>query len=115
MVTPHEMTTLTHIMEKMRINNTDNEFTWSGSGLSTCAGKSYQPHELEIVKTYRFEGITDPSDTSILYIIEAKDGQVGYRLDPYGVYSGADHNNDYDNFIRMVPKRGYKFQLLFTL
>jgi len=79
---PHEMTCLSQIMEKMRIEKTDNEFTFTNKGLSACKGKEYQPHDLEIIKIYRFEGITDPADMSILYILEARDGMVGYRLDP---------------------------------
>ena len=54
-----------------------------------------------IIKTYRFEGDSDPSDSSILYLIEANDGLVGYSIDAYGVYSNHDDVN-YDEFIRKI-------------
>jgi hypothetical protein len=112
---PHEMATISHIMETMRMRKTDNEYRWTPEGLCACRGKTYQPHELEIVKVYRFEGITDPADMSIIYIIQANDGLIGYRLDTYGSYSNADHQPGYDNFMRMVRLRGNEEQLLFTL
>ena len=60
------------------------------------------PEELKIIKIYRFEGESDPADSTILYVIEANDGKVGYSLDAYGVYSNHDDDR-YDDFIRKVP------------
>ncbi len=45
--------------------------------------------ELRVVKYYRFEGKTDPSDSSILYVIETNGGEKGLLVDAYGVYSGG--------------------------
>jgi hypothetical protein len=98
----NEMTTLSVIMEKLRLQKQDNEFRMHEKGFGTGNGKYYEPSELKIIKTYRFEGDSDPSDSSILYVIEANDGKIGYSLDAYGVYSNHD-DAKYDDFIRKIP------------
>lgn len=47
----------------------------------------YKPNDLECVNFYRFEGISDPDDMSILYAIETSDGRKGTLVDAYGLYS----------------------------
>ena len=48
-----------------------------------------RPADFDIVDVYRFEGMTDPGDSTVLYTIEAKDGQRGTLVDAYGPYSDA--------------------------
>lgn len=50
------------------------------------------PEDFNIVQVYRFEGMTDPSDMSILYAIESKDGLKGTLVSSYGVYADAMSN-----------------------
>jgi hypothetical protein len=96
-----EMTTLSTVLEKLRTEKHDKEFIMTDHGFEGN-GKSYQPQDLHIIKTYRFEGDSDPSDSSILYLIEANDGLMGYSIDAYGAYS--NHGNDgYDEFIKKIP------------
>src|SRR4051812_37041879 len=64
---PSEMTTLTAVLEKLRHQHNDNEFTISENGFTTTNGKFYKPEDLTIIKTYRFEGPSDPADSSIVY------------------------------------------------
>lgn len=45
---------------------------------------SYSPDQIKIVKKHRFEGMTNPSDMSLLYVIETTDGNKGTILVPYG-------------------------------
>ena len=96
------MTTLSTVLEKLRVKKQDNEFQISGDGFNSPAGKVYRPEDLKIIKTYRFEGDSDPSDSSILYLIEANDGLIGYSMDAYGAYSNHD-DDTYDEFIRKIP------------
>ncbi len=109
----HEMTTLTEVMEKLRLNHIESEFRMEKKGMSACKGKYYQPEDLMIIKVYRFEGNTDPADMMVLYVIQANDGMKGYSLDAYGVYS--DHELGYDNFIRQIPIANHEGQKLFQL
>ncbi|HEX4852307.1 MAG TPA: hypothetical protein VFV08_15935 [Puia sp.] len=101
MIKPAEMTTLSQVIEKLRMKRHDNEFLLTPNGFSVGNGKFYQPEDLKIIKTYRFEGESDPADSSILYVIEAKDGLVGYSIDAYGAYSNHEDVN-YDEFIRRM-------------
>ncbi len=60
--------------------------------------KSYYPHELKVVNFFRFEGLSDPEDNAILYIIETNDGTKGTLVDAYGVYSDPE----IDKFMKAV-------------
>lgn len=111
---PTQMTTLSSIMERLRVRKKDNEFRWEPDGFTTGTGKYYQPNDLTIIKTYRFEGESDPADSSILYILEASDGMIGYSLDMYGTYSNHEEEQGYDGFIRSVQVSDRDEQLIFT-
>ncbi len=109
-----EMNTLSQILNKLTVKGYDNEFRWTKEGF--CAkDKCYQAEDLTIVKTYRFEGASDPSDMSILYLIKANDEMIGYSLDAYGVYSNHDDEEGYDNFIRKIQVKNNDDQLMFQL
>ena len=46
------------------------------------------PAQFEIVAHHRFEGDTDPGNSSILYVIESHDHKIkGILISAYGVYS----------------------------
>ncbi|GEQ86778.1 hypothetical protein ULMS_22860 [Patiriisocius marinistellae] len=45
--------------------------------------KQWKAGELEVVKYYRFEGMTNPGDSSILYVIETKSNEKGLLVDNY--------------------------------
>src|SRR4029079_9244846 len=108
------MNTLSQILNKFSAKGYDNEFRWTHEGF-VVNDKIYNPEDLTIVKTYRFEGESDPSDTSILYLIKANDGLIGYSLDAYGVYSNHEDEEGYDNFIRNIEVEGHDEQILFDL
>lgn len=109
------MTSSSQVLEKLRKLKMDTEFHWTPEGFSVGRGKTYQPSELAIVKTYRFEGISNPSDMEIIYIIKANDGLVGYSQNAYGAYTTHETEEGYDNFIRQIPETGHDEQILFEL
>lgn len=47
------------------------------------------PEDFEIKEVYRFEGMSNPSDNSVLYAIESKKGIKGVLVDAYGAYAEA--------------------------
>ncbi len=96
------MNTLSQILELLRVQKKDKEFVMTEEGFTPGNKKYYQPEELTIIKTYRFEGDSNPSDMCALYVIEASDGLIGYSIDAYGAYSNHD-NSAYDDFIKKVP------------
>ncbi|MFT3682449.1 MAG: hypothetical protein QM791_19495 [Ferruginibacter sp.] len=109
----NEMRTLSQVLEKLRLKRQDNEFVMEEDFFTTKNGKHYNPEDLTIIKTYRFEGESDPSDSSILYVIEATDGMVGYSIDAYGVYT--NHDAAYDEFVRKIKVLDREEQLIFAL
>jgi hypothetical protein len=111
MITKAEMTTISSVLERLRIKKQDNEFTMGEKGFTTDKTKFYQPEDLKIIRTYRFEGESDPADSSILYLIEANDGKIGYSLDSYGAQS--NHEPAYDEFIRKIPMEERDEQQIF--
>jgi hypothetical protein len=67
--------------------------------------KSYKPKDVKAVNFYRFEGITDPDDMSILYAIETSDGCKGTLTDAYGNYSDDD-TGDFMKSVEIEKKAG---------
>jgi hypothetical protein len=65
------------------------DFNLVAEGIQSKAlKKQWKAGELEVVKHYRFEGMTDPGDNTILYLIETRDGSKGLLVDVYGADSG---------------------------
>ncbi|GAA4783369.1 hypothetical protein GCM10023231_08770 [Olivibacter ginsenosidimutans] len=103
MSTSASMTPLSVVMNKLRERGYSEELKITKKGATLGpSDKLYQPNELSIVRTYRFEGESDPADMSVLYVIETKDGQKGIFLNAYGTYSDQD-TEAYDDFIPQVP------------
>ena len=67
--------------------------------------KSYKPKDVKAVNFYRFEGISDPDDMSILYAIETCDGCKGTLTDAYGNYSDDD-TGDFMKQVETEKKAG---------
>jgi hypothetical protein len=83
-----EMKTLSSCMNRLQENGfTSNLMVKEGKLHIIDTEKSYAPGEVRIANFYRFEGESDPADTSILYAIETYDGHKGIISDAYGVYA----------------------------
>ncbi len=52
--------------------------------------KEFQPEDLIIVNSYRFEGMTNPEDQTLLLAITANDGTKGTLVMSYS----AEHNQN---------------------
>jgi len=61
-------------------------------------GQKYRPQDLQINETHRFEGMSNPADTSICYAVSCQNGEKGIIVDAYGVDSSAP----IDSFIKKV-------------
>ena len=64
--------------------------------------KTYQPEDLCVVKSYRFEGDSNPDDNAVLYLLEDKEGELSTILDTYGGESNHT-GEEFDNFLRKIP------------
>ena len=48
------------------------------------------PEQFKVVESYRFEGMTDPGDNSVVYAIESNEGDFkGVLVNAYGVYTDS--------------------------
>jgi len=86
------MDTISTVLDHLKLKGQDNEFAINKHGMVTLRGKVYLRNEMKIIKTYRFEGESDPAEEAIIYIIKTYDGNMGYSLDAYGIYT--NHAND---------------------
>lgn len=74
-----------------------------GSLVGTNSKKKYDRSEVKAVNFYRFEGLTDPDDMSILYAIETSDGSKGTLTDAYGRYSDEE-TSDFMKQVEIAKK-----------
>ena len=66
------------------------DFNLKGSCIE-CASRNLQlhPEDFTIDEFYRFEGMSNPSDNSIVYAISSNAGIKGVLVDAYGVYADS--------------------------
>src|SRR5262245_33604716 len=50
-------------------------------------GEIFRPRDVVVREYCRFEGVSDPGDTAIVYAIETRSGTRGTVIDAYGVYA----------------------------
>lgn len=86
----HDYDTLTEALQDLQKEG----FTLDFNMLEQCIeckslNKTWKPSDFTIVKTYRFEGMSNPGDNSVLYAVETKDGHQGSLVDAYGAYADA--------------------------
>ncbi len=81
--------TMTEALDDAKERGYTTDFNLAFDALKcNSTGVCLAPDQFEIVEHYRFEGETNPSDSSILYFIEAKDGSMkGVLVSAYGAYA----------------------------
>ncbi|SDQ46753.1 hypothetical protein SAMN05421664_1713 [Chryseobacterium soldanellicola] len=98
-----KMTTLSQVMTRLAQRGIHREFRMN----ENCevkfenSEKIYQPSELTILKTYRFEGPSSPDDNAVLYVVKDNEGNYGMIIDSYGAES--NYPKEFDNFLREIP------------
>lgn len=104
MLAQTEMTTLSRVLNRLKEKGFDNEITMNENNemVSEKLGKTYDPDDLLIFKNFRFEGESNPDDSSIVLMVEDKDGEISYILDSYGTYRSHE-GPEFDDFIKKIP------------
>lgn len=101
---PKPMLTMSQVMSKLAQRGISQEFRMN----ENCEMKyndgerNYKPEDLKILRSYRFEGDSNPDDNAVLYVAQDTDGNKGIIIDSYG----ADSNypgDKFDDFIREIP------------
>jgi len=95
------LTEIARVEQKASEEGYTANFRITPEGLASDASDTvYTPEQVRIVNFYRFEGVSDPEDNAILYVIETTTGEKGTLTDAYGAYSDPD----VDDFIKQVEK-----------
>ncbi|GGW34623.1 hypothetical protein [Arenibacter certesii] len=66
--------------------------------------KSYTPNDIQIIAEHRFEGMSNPSDMSLLYVVDTQDNSKGTILVNYN----PSESSKMADFFQQVPKENYK-------
>lgn len=93
-----------YIRRYQEIGYTDS-YRFNGSYLVGMESKkSYPPEDVSIIKEHRYEGMSNPSDMSILYVLETSDGNKGTLLAGYG----PNANLELHEFMSAIPEENIK-------
>ena len=101
---PKPMLTLSQVMNKLAQKGVVKEYRMNDEGEMRLTGsdKNYEPSELTILRSYRFEGDSNPDDNAVLYVAVDDEDNRGMIIDSYG----ADSNypgDKWDKFLRDIP------------
>ena len=85
---PTEILTMAGVIDDLNGRGYTEHFTLrTGRLRGVDSGKLFAPDQVAVNEFYRFEGISDPDDMSILYAIETRGGLRGTLADAFGVYA----------------------------
>lgn len=105
------MNTLTSCVNKAVKDGYRDSFKVTKQGLfSNQRNKTYKPDEVRVIDFFRFEGVSDPADNSILYVIETTDGDKGTLIDAYGTYAD-EAINKFMTEVQEINKKAQKHDI----
>ena len=98
----HHLDSLSEVMNRLRDTGYKTDFYFKdGKLLSPESGKNYTYDQVRLGGTFRFEGESNPADSSILYaIVIPETGEKGMLADAYG----ASSNEGLNEFMQKVEK-----------
>lgn len=67
-------------------------------------GNQFNPTEVTLVEFHRFEGMSDPADSTIIYAVETESGEKGTVIDSFG----ADASEVTSDFMKQVKDQTKK-------
>ncbi len=87
----HSFDTLSEAVNTLTQEGYEEDFEAVGNCIKALySKKEYQPNDLLIVDTYRFEGMTNPDDQATVFSIMANDGTKGTLVMSYS----AEHSQN---------------------
>lgn len=97
----HNFDTLSEAVNTLTQEGYKEDFEAKENGIKALySKKEYQPSELTIIDTYRFEGMTNPEDQATVFTIEANDGTKGTLVMSYS----AEHGQN-EELIQKIPMK----------
>jgi hypothetical protein len=102
------MKSLSTCLNKMIADGYEDDYKVTDRGMESLKkGKVYKPEQVQVINFFRFEGMSDPDDNAILYVIETDDGGKGTLIDGYGIYTEpkiASFMQEVENIQKKVVK-----------
>lgn len=90
---------LNEALEALRKQGYAESFIIDDQGMRGFENKDrLRPEDVTIVQYHRFEGLSNPDDMSVVYVIETSDGRRGTLVDAYGTYTDPE----VDAFVKQV-------------
>ena len=88
MANEERMQTVAGALRLFEARGFDREMSVTGGRLrASGTDRDYTPQEVRVRDHRRFEGVSDPGDTSVVYAIETVDGVRGTLVDGYNAYA----------------------------
>lgn len=85
---PQNYRNLLEAVNGLRIRGYSYDFNYQNACLfCSKISEKFEAKDLKITEYYRFEGMSDPEDNSVIYAIESNKGHKGIMIDAYGAYS----------------------------
>lgn len=90
--------TLSEAMHTLNAEGFTKQFISIADGIQdTNSKRIYKQDEIEVVEQFRFEGMSNPADSTLLLSLKSKDGAKGTIVVNYG----ADHFQNIKNIIKL--------------
>ncbi len=97
----HNLKTLVETLNDLRKQGYKSDFFVEGTKLrSSVSGNFYKAEDVNISASYRFEGESNPADSSILYVMETNTGEKGTLVNTYG----AKFDEQIDAFVKQIEE-----------
>jgi hypothetical protein len=98
----HNLKPMNEVMAELEEKGFSHDFRIVGNRLlNNKSKKSFSSEEVFLVEQYRFEGESDPGDSSILYALETITGEKGIAINTYG----ADADLETNEFLLRIENR----------
>lgn len=93
----HNLKTLVEVLNDLKDQDYITDFNFVNGRLTALGSTDeYSASDVIIKEEFRFEGESNPADSSILYALETKDGTKGTLVDSYG----ADSHTELEEFLQ---------------
>lgn len=99
----NQFSTLSEAYEDLKNRGFKDKFEMHGDReeLTNSDGETFEADQVKITEFHRFEGNSNPSDMSVIYAIETKNGYKGTLIDNYG----AEASRRLGGFLKKVDDR----------
>jgi hypothetical protein len=82
--------TLTEALTDLKIRGYSNDFNIQPDAIECITlNLKLRPEDFHVDEIYRFEGMTDPDDNTILFAVSSSTGVKGVIVDAYGAYADS--------------------------